>query len=39
MQISPNAVKALYAPRSPELIKELLDLEISDMLECDQDDE
>jgi len=39
MQISPNTVKALYAPRSPELIKELLDMEIEDMLSCDQDDE
>jgi len=39
MQISPNTVKALYAPRSPELIKELLDMEILDMLSCNQDDE
>ena len=38
MQISPNTVKALYAPRSPELLKELLDLEISDMLSCDSED-
>jgi hypothetical protein len=38
MQINPNAVKALYAPRSPELIKELLDLEISDMLDSDEED-
>ena len=29
-QISPNTVKALYAPRSPELVKELLDMEIED---------
>ncbi len=35
MQISPNTVKALYAPRSPELIKELLDLQIADMLESE----
>jgi hypothetical protein len=39
MQISPNTVKALYAPRSPELVKELLDMEIEDLLSCDQDDE
>jgi hypothetical protein len=39
MQINPNALKALYAPRSPELVKELLDMEIEDMLSCDQDDE
>ena len=38
MQISPNTVKALYAPRSPELVKELLDLEISDMLDSDGED-
>jgi hypothetical protein len=35
MQISPNTVKALYAPRSPELIKQLIDMEIEDMLESD----
>jgi hypothetical protein len=39
MQINPSAVKALYAPRSPELLKELLDMEIQDVLDCDQDDE
>ena len=39
MQISPNTVKALYAPRSPELIKEFLDIEISDMLSSDEEDE
>lgn len=38
MQISPSTVKALYAPRSPELIKELLDLEIQDMLSSDEED-
>ena len=32
MQISPNTVKALYAPRSPELVKELLDMEIENIV-------
>jgi hypothetical protein len=35
MQISPNTIKALYAPRSPELMKQLIDMEIEDMLESD----
>jgi len=32
MQANPNAIKALYAPRPPELIKDLLSMEIEDML-------
>lgn len=35
MQISPNTLRAYYAPRSAELVKELLSLEINDMLEDD----
>jgi len=38
-QINPNALRAMYAPRSPELLKELLDLEITDMLQSDIEDE
>jgi hypothetical protein len=37
MQANPNSIKALCAPRSPELIKELLDTEIADMLDCDEE--
>jgi phage portal protein BeeE len=36
MQANPNAVKALYAPRSPELIKNLLSMEIEDILSEDE---
>lgn len=39
MQISPNTVKALYATRSPELIKELLSTEIDDILSQDEEGE
>lgn len=37
MQANPNSIKALYAPRSPELVKKLLDLEITDMLDSDEE--
>lgn len=37
VQVNPNSVKALYAPRSPELVKDLLDMEINDMLESDEE--
>lgn len=37
IQVNPNSVKALYALRDPELTKELLDIEIQDLLECDEE--
>jgi len=37
IQTNPNSIKALYAPRDPELTKELLEMEIQDMLESDEE--
>jgi len=37
MQANPNAIKALVAPRSPQLVKELMEMNIQDMLESDEE--
>lgn len=37
MQVNPNAVKALYASKNGELIKDLLEMQVQDMLDSEED--